>query len=96
MSVWFKVFHLIAVVHYYFGLTYYVTQVADHEQIHRKYKFGGIFVHLTLLNFVSCLKFIFDWIHVKVVSRSSIHFTSQLHLSTTSLGRTLFRRRTDH
>lgn len=70
MSVWIKVFHLIAAVHYYFALIYYVTKVADNEQNHRKYKFGGIFVHLTILNLVSSSEFLFRsyfYNYVKIV-----------------------------
>lgn len=48
-----KIFHLIAVVHFYFGIYYDVTYVTDEEIKLRKYEFGGKFVYLTWLTFVS-------------------------------------------
>lgn len=48
-----KIFHLIAVVHFYFGLYYDVTYVTAAEVKLRNYEFGGKFVYLTFLTFVS-------------------------------------------
>lgn len=48
-----KIFHLIAVAHFYFGIYYDVTYVTAAELKHRKYDFGGKLVYLTVLTFVS-------------------------------------------
>lgn len=53
MSGLIKSFHLIAIVHYFYGLHYYVSYVNEQEILHRGYEFGGIFVYLTYLSFVS-------------------------------------------
>lgn len=53
MSGLIKLFHLIAIVHYFYGLYYYVTFVSGPEIVHRDYEFGGLFVYLTYLSFVS-------------------------------------------
>lgn len=48
-----KVFHLIAVVNFYFGSYYDYVYVTEHDYKHRKYEFGGKFAYLTFLTFVS-------------------------------------------
>lgn len=47
-----KVFHLAAIVHFAYGL-YTWNTFWEQENAFRKYSFGGKWVYLTFLNFVS-------------------------------------------
>lgn len=46
-------FHLIAVIHYFFGVYYLFAVISDKDVAHRGYEFGGTWIYLTNLNFVS-------------------------------------------
>lgn len=49
------IFHFAAVVHYYFGMYYLFAEVAEKDMAYRKYRFGGVWIYLTYINFVSCM-----------------------------------------
>lgn len=81
-------FHLIAVVHFYFGLYYYLTYVNESDLKNRKYEFAGLLVYLTFLTFVSRFHQ-FQMINIQghdKIFRSFKRFTSQSHCLTTLLG----------
>lgn len=48
------IFHFAAVVHYIFGVYYLFAEIAEKDYAHRKYEFGGVWIYLTYLTFVSC------------------------------------------
>lgn len=48
-----KIFHLLAISHFVFGIYYDLTYVLPHELKLRGYDYGSKFVYLTFLNFVS-------------------------------------------
>ncbi|CRL01466.1 CLUMA_CG014278, isoform B [Clunio marinus] len=52
MSTSATLFHLVAVVHFYFGIYYDITYVTEPEVKFRKYEFGGRLVYLTILSFI--------------------------------------------
>lgn len=47
-----KLFHIVAVAHFYYGI-YAWDQLWPHESKFRKYDYGGKFVYLTFLNFIT-------------------------------------------
>lgn len=53
MSALAKIFHLVAVAHFYFGAYYDITYVTGPDSKHRGFGYAGRYIYLTILSFVS-------------------------------------------